>query len=81
MSRQALKSMIDAIPDEEIEGLTSYVMTTYSGAIAMALADASKTRATLEKKKEVIKQQKIEIANLEQKLMEGAGEMGPQDES
>jgi hypothetical protein len=81
MTRQALKSIIDIIPDNEIAELVTYIMTTYSGAIGMALADAGKAMATLEKKKEVIKQQKIEIANLEQKLMEGAGEMGPQDES
>ena len=70
MSRQALKSMIEAIPDEEITELTAYVVKTYSGYICMALAETTKLKAALEKKKKDARADKDKIKDLEEKLLQ-----------
>ena len=74
MSRQALKSMIDAIPDEEISDLAAYVVKTYSGAIAMALAEVTKLKVALEKKKKDARADKDKIKDLEEKLIQATEE-------
>lgn len=81
MSRQALKAMIEAIPDEEIPDLTAYVVKTYSGSIGMALAEVTKLKAALDKKKKDARADKDKIKDLEEKLLKATeGDDGPPDD-
>jgi hypothetical protein len=73
--------MIDVIPDEEIKELTAYVIATYSGSIGMALADNSKLRAALDKKKKDARADKDKIRDLEEKLLKATeGDDGTPDD-